>query len=327
MHVQEMRDVLTDIISEITSTQQLESYECLKLIADIQRFVLTLFVHEQFNDYKLLYVILESSQNVFYCKEKKRKVYLSSLLYDHGIWSDMNNWKECIDYMLRLKIEDALRRKKRKEQLDKQQAGHVNFFERRFDPKSDQNIFKRGFKNLKGIIQTQEEKFKADIKTNQNLIFNELSRFVTYFTTLSLPYEAASGALLWSCELYQVEKSKTHILLTELKSNQKNPSKMFTDHEVLVQSLQKRSNRLCKLGYSDMTLIVGCSIKYIDSDITLRNILLVSKDFNDILSNEVLKQALLRTDQDRIQRKRKTLWLKLLKIDPQYIIPEFQVYQ
>ena len=35
MHVQEMRDVLTDIISEVTSSQQLESYECLKLIADI----------------------------------------------------------------------------------------------------------------------------------------------------------------------------------------------------------------------------------------------------------------------------------------------------
>ena len=35
MHVQEMRDVLTDIISEITSATQLESYECLKLIADI----------------------------------------------------------------------------------------------------------------------------------------------------------------------------------------------------------------------------------------------------------------------------------------------------
>ena len=56
------------------------------------------------------------------------------------------------------------------------------------------------------------------------------------------------------------------MLLTELKSNQKNPSKMFTEHETLVMSLQKRSNRLCKLGFSDLTLIVGCSIKFIDSD-------------------------------------------------------------
>ena len=115
MHNQDMRDVLTDIISEINQPQQLDNYECLKLIADIQRFVLTLCVHEGLQEHKLLYVILESSQNVYYCREKKRKVYLSQLLYDHGIWSDMNNWKECIDYILRLKIEDALRRKKRKE--------------------------------------------------------------------------------------------------------------------------------------------------------------------------------------------------------------------
>ena len=86
------------------------------------------------------------------------------------------------------------------------------------------------------------------------------------------------------------------MLLTELKSNQKNPSKMFTEHETLVMSLQKRSNRLCKLGFSDLTLIVGCSIKFIDSDTTLSNILLVSKDFNEILRGEVFKQALLRTD-------------------------------
>ena len=86
-----------------------------------------------------------------------------------------------------------------------------------------------------------------------------------------------------------VEKSKTHILLTELKSNQKNPSRMFTEHEQLVMSLQKRSNRLCKLGFSDLTLIVGCSIKFIDSDLTLRNVLQVSKDFNEILRSEVYK--------------------------------------
>lgn len=101
---------------------------------------------------------------------------------------------------------------------------------------------------------------------------------------------------MWACDQFLVEKPKTHILLTELKSNQKNPSKMFTEHETLVMSLQKRSNRLCKLGYSDLTLIVGCSIKFIDNDVTLRNILLVSKDFNEILRGEVFKQALLRTD-------------------------------
>lgn len=131
---------------------------------------------------------------------------------------------------------------------------------------------------------------------NANLIFNELSRFVCHFINLGLPYEQAHEILKWACDVFLVEKQKVHILMTELKSNQKNPSKMFTEHEQLVMSLQKRSNRLCKLGYSDLTLIIGCSIKFIDSDETLRNILLLSRDFDEILSSEVYKQALLRTD-------------------------------
>ena len=47
---------------------------------------------------------------------------------------------------------------------------------------------------------------------------------------------------------------------------------------------------------SDITLIVGCSIKYIDSDQTLKSILLACRDFNETLSPAIYKQALLRTD-------------------------------
>lgn len=58
------------------------------------------------------------------------------------------------------------------------------------------------------------------------------------------------------------------------------------------------------------------SIKFIDSDITLRNLLLTCRDLSEILKQEVLKQSLLRADQHRIEQKRATLWLKILEIDP-----------
>jgi hypothetical protein len=44
-------------------------------------------------------------------------------------------------------------------------------------------------KTTKGMLQTKDEKFKQEMKDHQNLIFNELSRFVTYFINLSLPYD------------------------------------------------------------------------------------------------------------------------------------------
>jgi hypothetical protein len=107
-----------------------------------------------------------------------------------------------------------------------------------------------------------------------------------------------------------------HLLLTELQSNQKNPAKMFTDKEYMICSLQKRGNRLKSFGLTDSMQIAGMSIKFIDSDETLRNMLAVCRDWNDLLRDEILKQALLRSSQDRLKSKRQALWLKILKIDP-----------
>ena len=121
------------------------------------------------------------------------------------------------------------------------------------------------------------------------MIFNELSRFVTYFNNLNLPYEQANQLLIESCEQFMLEKSKAQILCTELRSNQRNTDKMFTEIETRIWSLQKRSNRLCRFGYTNLTLIVGCTIKYIDSDEILRSILCCSRDMHAILKPEVLK--------------------------------------
>eukprot|EP00354_Favella_ehrenbergii_P011182 CAMPEP_0170454182 /NCGR_PEP_ID=MMETSP0123-20130129/2525_1 /TAXON_ID=182087 /ORGANISM="Favella ehrenbergii, Strain Fehren 1" /LENGTH=113 /DNA_ID=CAMNT_0010716821 /DNA_START=1557 /DNA_END=1898 /DNA_ORIENTATION=+ len=113
---------------------------------------MTLFVHEQLSDFKLLYMVLESSQLVHYMAARKRKVYLSSLIADHGIWGDSNNWRDMIEYMLRLKMEDAYRRKKRREQLE---AGQGSTDRNHFGlgiKTGDSNIFKKGFKSLKGLM-------------------------------------------------------------------------------------------------------------------------------------------------------------------------------
>ena len=83
-----MRDCLGDLLSEINQPLELSNYECMKLLADIVRFVLTLFVHEQLSDFKLIYVTLDCCQLVYFTAAKKRKLYLSSLIADHGIWSD-----------------------------------------------------------------------------------------------------------------------------------------------------------------------------------------------------------------------------------------------
>jgi hypothetical protein len=60
---------------------------------------------------------------------------------------------------------------------------------------------------------------------------------VTYFNNLNLPYEQANQLLIESAENFLVEKSKVQILCTELRSNQRNTDKMFTEVETRIWSL------------------------------------------------------------------------------------------
>lgn len=94
-------------------------------------------------------------------------------------------------------------------------------------------------------------------------------------------------------------------MCTELRSNQRNTDKMFTEVETRIWSLNKRSSRLCRFGYTDTTLILGCVVRFVDNDSTLKAILCCSHDMHEILQTEVLKQALLRSSPERIGVKRK----------------------
>jgi len=68
-------------------------------------------------------------------------------------------------------------------------------------------------------VQSKEAKFNEEATKHANLIFNELSKFVMHFCNMALPFDQAHELLIYFCNVYQVEKSKMHILLTELQSN------------------------------------------------------------------------------------------------------------
>jgi hypothetical protein len=278
--------------------------ESLRLIADIIRFVLTLFVHEEGADYRLLAAILDCSQNLYY-QNNRRKQTIASYLVDHGIWSDTGAWRECIEVTLKHKMdESALRMKRRASQRSGSTTAAAKRSASAAREKESAKIagerakaagaaFKKGFGKLngklKGLMQSKEQKFNEEAAKHSNLIFNELSKFVLHFCHMALPFDQATELLIYFCNVYQMEKSKMHILLTELQSNQKITSRMFSEKEMVTCSLLKRSNRLQKFGFTDITLILGISIRFVDSDRVLRNIICLSKDLNETLREEALK--------------------------------------
>lgn len=72
---------------------------------------------------------------------------------------------------------------------------------------------------------------------------------------------------------------------------------------------------------------MGMTIKFIDTDQTLLKVLLVSRDFNEVLKDVVLKQSLMRASQERLTYKRQELWLRILDIDKRFIKNEYDCYK
>jgi hypothetical protein len=55
----------------------------------------------------------------------------------------------------------------------------------------------------------------------QNIIFNSLSKFLFHFVNFQLPFESSKEVLLFFCDKYELDQSRTHLLLSELESIQK----------------------------------------------------------------------------------------------------------
>ena len=78
--------------------------------------------------------------------------------------------------------------------------------------------------------------------------------------------------LLYFCNKYELDQTRTHLLLSELESIQKKTKLTLSPQEKKDISKFNKDKRLIKYG-SSMSLIIGLSIKYIDADFTLASLL------------------------------------------------------
>lgn len=81
----------------------------LKTLGEILKYSLTAFIHDKDDNYKIVYAILHSSQFIFHSNDiSQPKVYLTSLLNDHGLWQETQVWKVCIQKLLNHKFHEAI---------------------------------------------------------------------------------------------------------------------------------------------------------------------------------------------------------------------------
>ena len=61
-----MRVAVTEVLQEINAPRIISNIDCLKILSDILRFILTLFVHEQNIDFEFLSAMLDCSHFLYF---------------------------------------------------------------------------------------------------------------------------------------------------------------------------------------------------------------------------------------------------------------------
>lgn len=82
----------------------------------------------------------------------------------------------------------------------------------------------------------------------QNIIFNTLSSFIAHFVNLQLPFEQSRELLMHFCKKYELDQGRTHLLLSELESIQKNTRFAITWKDIKIISETAKNKRMTKFG-------------------------------------------------------------------------------
>ena len=111
----------------------------------------------------------------------------------------------------------------------------------------------------------------------QNIIFNTTSQFIAYFVNIKLPFDSSRELLMHFCKKYELDQGRTHLLLSELESVQKNARYAITWKDIKMISVQKRDKRRTKFGNEPNYLSLGLVIKFVDSDTDLVKLLQINR--------------------------------------------------
>ena len=115
----------------------------------------------------------------------------------------------------------------------------------------------------------------------QNIIFNTTSQFICYFVNLKLPFDSSRELLMHFCKKYELDQGRTHLLLSELESVQKNSRYAVTWKDIKRISESTKQKRLTKFGHDANYMAVGLVVKYLDSDQDLVKLLFLDKRTRD----------------------------------------------
>lgn len=98
-------------------------------------------------------------------------------------------------------------------------------------------------------------------KQNQQIVYTKLATFIYYFVNYRLSFEQSREFILHFSKQYDLEKSRTHILLGDLEALQKNQTYKLTKQDQVKISEKRKDKQTIKFGDH---IILGLVVCWID---------------------------------------------------------------
>lgn len=120
--------------------------------------------------------------------------------------------------------------------------------------------FMSNFKGIKSAMFGEKDEQKNSTPRNktqtmripkilaQNIIFNTISNFIFHFINFNYSLRKSKEVVLFFCKRYELDQSRTHLLLSELESAQNQMNLTLQKDELRLISINKKRKREGRIG-------------------------------------------------------------------------------
>ena len=189
LHESYISATLSNHLNSIKSPRKLESLNILKSLAEIIKYLITVSIHDKQNDFDIILHVLGCSQFIYAIDNVSlRKILLTHLIKDHGIWQDISKWILWIYRVIENKRQEFQTRK-----------NSVSGNSEESPQKAKGSRFLGGIKGIAKMVigKAQSEEGNGSDVITKNVIFNVLSQFIYHFANFGVAPEGGKKLILY----------------------------------------------------------------------------------------------------------------------------------
>ena len=291
LNTPEFRSHFALLLKDIAAESPVLSKEGYQSIKELCNYLLTEWITWKDEREDTLDNILIASRGIIGQLDNNRE-FLYIQIIRHGVWQEIDIWKNLIDRKISARIKQYEGTKKTQGLLDKlknMMTTGISMFLPLDDPSGPESL-----------------ECKAAL--------NVLMKFCYFLSNPSLNVDKAIKLYKDYGKKFDIPKSKLCDLELELMKCQKAPILKMSKRKAIVTRIEKKSVKYGKY------YVLSMAIKYINEKTTLRNILVLSIHAKEKLRLKVFRQILMNPNVKLTIKERLSIWKQLMNMVISYLM-------